>query len=189
MRANPSRPVCNADHAAKTRAHRRNDRLRRFLLGDRERIAGTVYGTIIVMSVLAAAAKTYEHHLWRLVVLAGVSVVVLWLAHVYAHGLGESLRLGRRVTGAELSSITHREYSVVVAGVLPLTSVVLGAAGILAERTSVVLALWLGVAALTVQGIRYAQLERLGRAATILSVGVNLGIGLGIVALEVFVAH
>jgi hypothetical protein len=166
-----------------------NLRLKRFLLGDRERIAGTVYGTIIVMSVLAAAAKAYEHHLWRLAVLAGVSVVVLWLAHVYADGLGESLKLGRRVTVAELSSIARREYSVVLAGVLPLTSVLLGAAGILAGRTAVVLALWLGVAALTVQGIRYAQLERLGRGAAIVTVGVNVGIGLALVALEVFIAH
>jgi hypothetical protein len=164
-------------------------RLKRFLLGDRERIAGTVYGTIITMSVLAAAAKAYEHHLWRLAVLAGVSVVVLWLAHIYAHGLGESLKLGRPVTFAELSTIARREYSVVLASVLPLTSVVFGATGILAGRTAVVLALWLGVAALTVQGIRYAQLEQLSRGATIVTVGVNLGIGLGLVALEVFIAH
>ncbi len=40
--------------------------LRRYLLGDRRTIAGTVYGTIVVLSVLAAGARTYEHHLWRL---------------------------------------------------------------------------------------------------------------------------
>ena len=166
-----------------------NDRIKAFLLGDRDRIAGAVYGTIIIMSVLAAGAKAYEHHLWRLALLAGVSVVVLWLAHVYAHGLGESLKLGRRVTTAELSSIAHQEYSVVAAGIIPLVAVVLGAVGVLGERTAVVLALWIGVAALTVQGIRYAQLERLSRGATIVTVGVNLGIGLGLVALEVLIAH
>jgi hypothetical protein len=166
-----------------------NDRLKRFLLGDRERIAGTVYGTIIVMSVLAAAAKAYEHRLSRLALLAGVSVVVLWLAHVYSHGLGESLRLGRRLTTRELSSIARREYSIVLAGILPLAAVVLGAAGVFAGRTAVVLALWLGVAALTAQGIRYAQLEHLGRGAAIVAVSVNLGIGLGLVALEVLIAH
>ena len=69
-------------------------------MGDRQTIAGTVYGTIIVMSGLAAGAHAYEHHLWRLVVLAGGSAVVLWPAHVYSHGLGESLALGRRVTVA-----------------------------------------------------------------------------------------
>jgi hypothetical protein len=86
-----------------------NQHLNRLIFGDRETVAGTVYGTIIVMSVLAAGARPYEHHLWRLVVLAGGSAVILWLAHVYAHGLGESLKIGRRVTIAELSSIARRE--------------------------------------------------------------------------------
>ncbi len=166
-----------------------NRRLKRLILGDRERIAGTVYGTIIVMSVLAAGAKAYEHQLWRLVVLAGVSVVILWLAHVYSHGLGESLKIGRRVTVAELMSIARREYSVVAAAVLPLAAVGLGAAGALAERTAVQLAVWLGVVTLTAQGIRYATLERLSRSATFVAVTINLAIGLGLVALEVLIAH
>jgi hypothetical protein len=166
-----------------------NERLRRLILGDREAIAGTVYGTIIVMSVLAAGAHSYEHHLWRLVVLAGGSAVVLWLAHVYSHGLGESLGLGRRVTVEELVSIARREYSVIAAAIVPLSAVALGAAGLLAERTAVRLALWLGVAALAAQAIRYARLEHLGPTATLATVTVNLAIGLAIVALEILIAH
>jgi len=164
-------------------------RLKMIILGDRRRIAGTVYGTIIVMSVIAAGAKAYEHHLWRLVVIAGVSVIVLWLAHIYAHGLGESLQLGRRITIAELRSIARREYSIVAAAALPLVAVALGATGALPGRTGVLLGLWLGVAALAVQGIRYARVERLGPGATAATVGLNLAIGLGLVALEVLVAH
>ena len=166
-----------------------NQNLKRFILGDREKVAGTVYGTIIVMSVLAAGAKPYQHHLWRLVVLAGVSVLVLWLAHVYSHGLGESLKVGRRVTIAELWSIARREYSIVAAAILPLVAVGLGATGVLAERTAVQLAVWLGAVTLTAQGIRYAQLERLSRSATFVTVTFNLAIGLGLVALEVLIAH
>jgi hypothetical protein len=163
--------------------------MKTFIVGDKERIAGTVYGTIIVMSVLAAGAKAYEHRLWRLVVLVGVSAVVLWMAHVYSHGLGESLRIGRRLTVGELSSIAQREYSIIAAAVLPLIAVGLGAAGVLQPRRAVLLALWLGVLALAVQGVRYAQQEHLSRTATFVTVGLNLCIGLGLVALEVLVAH
>ena len=166
-----------------------NEQLKRFILGDRQSIAGTVYGTIIVMSLLAAGAKSYEHQLWRLVVIAAVSVVVLWLAHVYSHGLGESLKLGRRVTVGELSSVARREYSVVAAAIPLLAVVGLGAAGVIVERTAVRLALWLGVAALAAQGIRYARLERLSRSATFITISLNLAIGLGLVALEVLIAH
>ncbi len=164
-------------------------RLESFFLGDRERIAGTVYGTIIVMAILAAGAKPYQHALWRLDVIGAVSVVVLWLAHVYAHGLGESLKLGRRMRLSELSSIARREYSVVAAAVLPLVAIGLGAVGVLAPAQAVRLGLWLGVLALTVQGVRYARLEQLSTAAALFTVGMNLGIGLGLVALEVLIAH
>jgi hypothetical protein len=166
-----------------------NKRLKHLILGDRQRISGTVYGTIIVMAVLAAGAKPYQHQLWRLLVIVAVTVVVLWLAHVYAHGLGESLQLGRRVTLAELRSIARREYAIIAAAALPLLALALGVADVLPHRAAVLLALWLGVVALTAQGVRYARLERLSRGATIATVSVNLGIGLGLVALEAWVAH
>ena len=164
-------------------------RLRRLILGDRQTIAGTVYGTIVVMSVIAAGAKAYEHELWRLVVLAGGSSVVLWLAHVYAHGLGESLSVGRRLTVDEVSSIARREYAVITAAIVPLAAVGLGAVGLVAQRTSVQLALWLGVVVLTAQGVRYARMERMSPRPAYAAVGLNLAIGLGLVALEVLIAH
>jgi hypothetical protein len=164
-------------------------RLQRFLLGDRQSIAGTVYGTIVVMSVLAAGARTYEHQLWRLIVLAGGSAVVLWLAHVYSHGLAESLGLGRRLRLGELFVIARREYAVIAAAILPLAMVVLGALGVLERHRAVRWGLWVGVAALAAQGVRYARLEELSRGATFATVALNLAIGLGIVALEVLVAH
>ena len=165
------------------------EQLKTLILGDRQRISGTVYGTIIAMSVVAAGAKPFEHQLWRLVAVAGVSVVVLWLAHVYSHGLAESLQLGRRITVAELSSIARHESSVVTAAIPLLVAVGLGAGDVLAEGTAVKVALWLGVATLTAQGIRYARLERLSGSATFITVSLNLAIGLGLVALEVLVAH
>jgi len=166
-----------------------NQPLKRLILGDPQTIAGTVYGTIIVMSVIAAGAHAYQHHLWRLVVLAGGSVVVLWLAHVYSQALGESLSLGRRITVDEVASIARREFAVIAAAIIPLVAVALGATGIVEHRTAVQLALWLGVAVLAFQGIRYARLERLSPTSTIVTIGLNLAIGLMLVALEVLVAH
>jgi len=166
-----------------------NQPLKRLILGDPQTIAGTVYGTIIVMSVIAAGAHAYQHHLWRLVVLAGGSVVVLWLAHVYSQALGESLSLGRRITVDEVASIARREFAVIAAAIIPLVAVALGATGIVEHRTAVQLALWLGVAVLTAQGIRYARLEHLHPGATFVTIILNLAIGLTLVALEVLIAH
>jgi hypothetical protein len=165
------------------------ERLKRFLLGDPERISGGVYGTIMVMAVLAAGAKANQHQLWRLLVLVAVTALVLWLAHVYAYGLGESMKLGRRVTVSELVSIAKHEYSIVASAVPPIVALALGATHVIPERSAVLLALWLGVALLTAQGFRYARLERLSPWPAFLAVATNLGIGLGLVALEVWVSH
>jgi hypothetical protein len=166
-----------------------NERLKRLILGHPQTVAGTVYGTIIVMSIIAAGAHAYEQHLWRLVVLAGGSAVVLWLAHVYSRALGESLTLGRRITVNEVASIARREFAVIAAAVIPLVAVALGATDVLEHRTAVQLALWLGVAVLAVQGIRYARLEHLHPGATFVTISLNLAIGLALVALEVPFAH
>ena len=77
----------------------------RFVFGDGETIAGTLYGTIVVLAVLAAGGKALEDHLWRLALLVDTTVLVLWMAHVYAHGLAESLRASRRLDVPELRTV------------------------------------------------------------------------------------
>jgi hypothetical protein len=65
----------------------------------------------------------------------------------------------------------------------------LGAAGIVRERTSFWLAFAVGLAALTVQGVRYARLEQLSRVGTTVSIARNLALGLVIIAMKVLIAH
>jgi hypothetical protein len=123
-----------------------------FILGTRDSIAGTVYGTIVALATLTAGAAVYEDDLWRLEVVVGASVLILWVAHVYAHGLGDSLALERRLTVVELGAIARREVSIALAAVLPIAAVALGALGLLRGRTAVWLGFALGVATLAVQG-------------------------------------
>ena len=177
-----------ADKAA-AQAHILTMDVKRLALGTRERIAGAVYGTIVVLAALAAGATAYQYDLWRLGAVVSASVVVLWIAHAYAHALGESLSLGRRLTRSELMTITGRELAIPLASVLPLAAIALGALGVVGDRTAIWLALAVGVATLAVQGIRFARLERLSRTGTVVSVAINLSLGLLIVALKVVLAH
>ena len=66
---------------------------------------------------------------------------------------------------------------------------VLAALGVLGEQTAVWLALAIGMATLAVQGARYANLEELGRGATIAAIALNLLLGLTIVGLKALLAH
>jgi hypothetical protein len=86
-------------------------------------------------------------------------------------------------------AIARREYAILLAAVLPLISLILGATGILAGRTAVWLAVGIGVATLTLEGLGYARLERLNLTATIATVSINLALGLTIVLLKALVAH
>ena len=167
----------------------RAEALTRLVFGSRRSIAGTVYGTIVVLAALSAGGKAFEHDLWHLVAIVVTTVLVLWIAHVYAHGLGESLQLGRRLDAAELGAVAGRELAIPLAAVAPTTILALGAVGLFRGSTAVWLADGICVATLAVQGLRYAALERLGRLGTLTSVALNLALGLTIVALKVVVAH
>ena len=161
----------------------------RLLRGHIERIAGTVYGTIVALSLLTAGAAAYADDLWRLVVITAAGMIVLWAAHVYAHALGESVECGRRLRTDEVAAIARRESSILLAAVLPEAAIGLGALGLIGGWLALWLAFGVGVAALIVQAVRYAYLERLSRAGTAVAVGLNLVFGLTFVALKAVLAH
>jgi hypothetical protein len=165
------------------------DFLFQLLFGNKETISGTVYGTIVVLAVIAAEARGYQGHMWQLGGVAFTTALVLWLAHVYSHGLGESVREGRRLTRAELRAIASREYAIVLAAIPPVCAIIAGSSKLIDEHSAYRLATTLGIAALTFQGIRYATIERLSFAGTMLAVALNLLFGLLIVLAEVWVAH
>ena len=163
--------------------------LKTLIVGTRQTIAGTVYGTIVVLSVVIAGATAFKHAPGQLAAVAGVTVVVFWVAHVYAHGLGESLNNGHRLTTSELAGIARRESSILLAAVVPIAMIVLGALGVVAISTALWLAVGAGVATLTVQGVRYARLERLSTVGTIVTLAVNLALGLALALLKAVLTH
>ena len=85
--------------------------------------------------------------------------------------------------------IGRRELAIPLAAVLPMAMITLGVLGAIEASTALWLAAGISVATLTVQGIRYARLERLSRTGTIVSVGINLSLGLALVALKAAVSH
>jgi hypothetical protein len=165
------------------------DFLRGLFLGTGERIAGIVYGTIIIMSVIAAGSAGTQTNAAEIAALAIPTSIVLWIAHVYAHALELSVESGRRLTWANLRTLARREASIIRAAVLPAAALLLGAFGLLADRTAVWLALGLGTTTLAGEAFVYARLEGLGKLATGASVGMNLALGLTVVALEASLAH
>jgi hypothetical protein len=158
------------------------------VLGSRFGIAGTVYGTIVVMATLVAGAGA-KQDAGRLAVIVAATVIVLWIAHVYSHALGETIESGRVLERHELVSVALRELSIPLAAIPPVTALVLGAVGVFKEATAIWLAVGVAFAALAVQGLRYAAIEHLGWTGRLVAVALNLALGLVIIGLKLFVAH
>jgi hypothetical protein len=167
---------------------RRSLGVRRFVFGSRETIAAKVYGTIVVLAVIAAGGKAFQNDLWRLVTLVVATVLVLWLSHVYAYGLARSVQTGRRIGTSDLATIARRELAVPLVAVMPTAVLILGVVGLLESRKAVLAALAVGVAILAEQGLRYARAEALGPLGTVTAVALNTALGLTLVFLEVLVA-
>ncbi len=154
-----------------------------------ERLAGFIYGTIVVLSVLVAGARAFPDDASRIFVMVLVTSSVFWLAHVYAHALAHSVAHDEHLSRVQLGQIARREASVVEAAVPPLVALLLGALDVLSTSAAVWTAFAFGLVVLGVQGIVFARFERLGATATIGVVAANLGLGLVLVGLKVLVTH
>jgi hypothetical protein len=162
-------------------------RLGRAAIG--ERLAGFVYGTIVVLSVLVAGARAFPESTTRVAVTVLVTSGVFWLAHVYAHALSHSVVHDEHLSLSELRRIARRESALIEAAVPPVVALLLGVVGVVSTGAAVWIAFGLGLAVLAVAGLLFSRFERLGLAATLGVVSANLGLGLVLVALKILVTH
>jgi hypothetical protein len=167
--------------------HHRAARLGRAAMG--ERLGGFIYGTIVVLAVIAAGARAYPHAPGHIAGLVAVTSVALWLAHVYAHGLAQSIASDEHLSGSELRHIARREGSIIEAAVPPLGALLLGALGVISAHAAVWVAFALGLVVLAAQGITVARVERLGRLGTLAVVAANVSLGVLLVGLKLVVTH
>jgi len=159
------------------------------LVGVEGRIASTVFGTITAMATVAAYGRAFPDSPWTVEELVLSTAVVLWIAHVYTHGLSESLSEGHPLRVGRVRRLAGREAGILLAVVPPSLALLLGAVGVLDETASIWLALAVGLGILALEGLRYARIERLALAGTLVAVGLNTGIGFLVVLLKAVVLH
>src|SRR5262245_18359326 len=105
-------------------AHRHDDLshvVARAIFGVGAGIASTVYGTVVVMATLTAAyANTSDP--WKLAAIVATTACVLWIAHVYAHGLSRMITHSR----VAVASLVRTELGILGAAVPPTAVLLLG---------------------------------------------------------------
>jgi hypothetical protein len=143
---------------------------------------GAIYGTIVATAVVAASAHDQRPGLILAATVA--TLLVFWIAHVYAEVLAHGLRHARMDLSI-VPAIMTRELSMLAAPALSVLFLLLGALGLFGEGLAVRLALWSGVAQLVGWGVDVGW--RLGRSWPVAVLGgvVNGALGVVIVLLEV----
>lgn len=154
-----------------------------------ERLGGYIYGTIVVLASVVAGAKAYQHHLGHVAALVLITTVVFWLAHVYAHAIAHSVGHEQHLSRGILLDIARHESSIIEAAALPIAALLLGRFGIVSEHTALWLAVACGLGVLVTTGFAFARAEGLGRLTTFVIVAVNLGLGVALVGLKLWVSH
>lgn len=167
----------------------RADHARRKAAGAHERLPGFIYGTLVVLTMIVVGAKAYPDEPGVVAALVVVTAAVLWLAHVYAHGVALSVSEEKRLSLAELRRLARREGSIVQAALPPVAPLLLAAAGVISTQVALWSAIGVGLVVLGVLGLRFARIRRLGTVRTCAAVAANLAFGVLVVALKLLLAH
>ena len=146
--------------------------------------SGAIYGTIAATAVIGASVRHQPPG--RILALTVATLVILWLAHVYAEALSHHLRGATRPRWAIVVAAMVEERPMLVAPALSLLLLLLGVVDLLDEHVAVNLALWAGVAQLVGWGVTYARRQGWDWPPSLVAGVVNGAFGVVIIALEVF---
>jgi hypothetical protein len=149
-----------------------------------ERLREAVYGTIVMLSVLAVLSERERSAAAAALTVAGTSLV-LFFAEVYAGSVAERIRLGRVPGLASMRRLAAGAWPVATVTGWPLVLLGLAGLGVIKTATALMLAVWLAVAALGVWGWRAGEMGHSRLIGRLWSTALDLAVGLGIVALKV----
>jgi hypothetical protein len=146
--------------------------------------AGAIYGTIVATAVIAATARSRPPG--RVLASTVATLVVFWLAHVYAEALAHHVRGAMRLRWVTVTAAMAQERPMLVGSAPSLLLLLLGAVGLLGARLAVNLALWAGVAQLAGWGVAYARGQQWGWPTALVAGAVNGLFGVLVIALKAF---
>jgi hypothetical protein len=149
-------------------------------------VTSAIYGSMLV-TVLIAAQNRAEVSAARVGLYVLLGVFAFWLTHIWATIVG--MRLHGRVNREAFGEAAREESPMLAAAVLPFLALGAGFLGVVTEEEALDFALWVAVAQLFLWGVVVGR--AIGRPwGSALVVGlVDLALGLGIVALKVYVLH
>lgn len=160
-----------------------------------------IYGLLLVSAMLIVVARG-EQSSWETFIKVGTTVVVFWVAHVFAHVIAQLSEadpaaeaedpygLSRQEAGALRRAVRHavaHSSGILFAAILPLGIVLLGVLGFISGDTATWTALWIDVALLGLLGYFGTGGWTRRRSIRIAAGGLTALLGLSIMLLKALI--
>jgi hypothetical protein len=143
-----------------------------------------IYGQILVTSLVGALSEDSDIDAEYILVSVVATMLVFWLAHVYAEAMSRGLEAGRHLGWAEIRGLAAAEWPLVQAAFPTAIVLALGAIGVLSTETAVDIAIAVGVVALFSWGLAIGRASGSSWAAALFGAVISAGFGLVVVGLK-----
>jgi len=150
-------------------------------------VTEAIYGLILATSVIAVSREYDSSDAWLIGVSVLVTVVVFWLAHVYARVLARSLSHHRMLSRSEVREVLRHDWPLVEVTVPLLLVLALGALDVMPDKTASLVAMLVALVELAAAGAYAARTSGASLRMTVLSALVALALGGAVVLLKALV--
>ncbi|MGB4874333.1 MAG: hypothetical protein WBQ93_02580 [Candidatus Competibacter sp.] len=147
-------------------------------------IGSAVYGTIVAIAVIGAWYADPTSGALETLTSVAATLIVFWIAHAYAHVVGQGLPVDKAASSQIFSALRH-DWPIIQAGVLPLIVLGTGALHIIEERLAILGAIASGVVMLMVFSVVMARAAGRNWLQSFLLATIFVGLGIVVAVLEI----
>lgn len=149
-----------------------------------ERVADAVYGTILVIAVVAALSKDHAAGAGAILGGALATSLVFWIVHVYAEVLSRRTAGDTTPSWPLIRTAAYQEWPLVEAALAPMLPLLLGALGLFGRSAAITLSIVVGLADLAGWGYVAGRAMRQSTFRSLLTAAGALALGLLMVLLK-----
>ena len=150
-------------------------------------VAAAVYGQILATSIVATLSEDHGITAGQLLFWVALTMLVFWIAHVYAEGVARRMDRDSDLGVAELWQLARDELPELTAALPAAVALFLGWVGVLSRDAAVTLAIVVGVLVLAGWGFVVARRSGMSPRGTVGAVAINGAFGLAIVGMKVWI--